>query len=32
MTVNSFSQEVNHSYTGIVFDIYNDGTSVKRIQ
>ena len=31
-TVNSLGQEVNHSYTGIVFDIYNDGTSVKRIQ
>ena len=32
MTVNSLGQEVNESAKGIVFDIYSDGTSVKRIQ
>ncbi|MBI1837229.1 MAG: hypothetical protein HYR91_08200, partial [Flavobacteriia bacterium] len=32
MTVNTLGQEVNESYSGIVFDIYSDGTSVKRIQ
>ena len=32
MTVNSIGQEVNESYSGIVFDIYSDGSSVKRIQ
>jgi hypothetical protein len=32
MTVNSLGQEVNETAKGIVFDIYSDGTSVKRIQ
>ena len=32
MTVNATGQEVNESYSGLVFDIYSDGTSVKRIQ
>ncbi|MBI1835702.1 MAG: hypothetical protein HYR91_00400, partial [Flavobacteriia bacterium] len=32
MTVNSLGQEVNETYNGIVFDIYADGSSVKRIQ
>ena len=32
MTVNSIGQEVQQGYTGLVFDIYSDGTSVKRIQ
>ena len=32
MTVNTLGQEVNQSYSGVVFDIYSDGSSVKRIQ
>jgi hypothetical protein len=32
MTVNSLGQEVDETAKGIVFDIYSDGTSVKRIQ
>ena len=32
MTVNSLGQEVNETAKGIVFDIYSDGTSMKRIQ
>jgi hypothetical protein len=32
MTVNSLGQEVNETAKGIVFDLYSDGTSVKRIQ
>jgi hypothetical protein len=31
-TVNSLGQEVNQNYKGVVFDIYSDGTSSKRIQ
>jgi hypothetical protein len=30
--VNSLGQEVNSNYKGIVFDIYSDGSSTKRIQ
>jgi hypothetical protein len=30
--VNSLGQEVNENYKGVVFDIYSDGTSTKRIQ
>lgn len=32
MTVNSIGQEVNSNYKGLVFDIFSDGTSVKRFQ
>jgi hypothetical protein len=32
ITVNSLGQEVNSNYKGIVFDIYSDGSSTKRIQ
>jgi len=32
MTVNTAGQEVNESYSGVVFDMYSDGSSVKRIQ
>ena len=32
MTVNSLGQVVQPGFTGLVFDIYSDGTSVKRIQ
>lgn len=32
MTVNSIGQEVNQEYRGVVFDIYSDGSSIKRIQ
>ncbi len=32
MTVNTAGQEVNESYSGVVFDMYSDGTAVKRIQ
>ena len=31
-TINSLGQEVDESVKGIVFDIYSDGSSVKRIQ
>ena len=31
-TINSLGQEVNETNKGIVFDIYSDGTSIKRIQ
>jgi len=30
--INTIGQEVNESYSGIVFDVYSDGTSVRRIQ
>jgi hypothetical protein len=32
MTVNTLGQEVDETAKGIVFDIYSDGTSVRRIQ
>lgn len=32
MTVNSLGQEVKQDYHGVVFDIYSNGNSVKRIQ
>lgn len=32
MTVNSIGQEVKEDFKGVVFDIYSDGSSVKRIQ
>jgi hypothetical protein len=31
-TVNLFGQEVNEHFTGIVYDVYSDGSLVKRIQ
>jgi hypothetical protein len=31
-SINSLGQEVDETAKGIVFDIYSDGTSVKRIQ
>lgn len=31
-TVNTMGQEVNGNYHGIVFDVYSDGTSKKRMQ
>lgn len=31
-TVNTLGQEVQEGYTGVVFDIYLDGTSVKRLR
>lgn len=31
-TVNSLGQEVNESYRGLVFDIFKDGSSLKRYQ
>jgi hypothetical protein len=31
-TVNSIGQEVDKNYSGIVFDVYSDGSTVKRIQ
>lgn len=31
-TVNSIGQEVDKNYSGIVFDVYSDGTTIKRIQ
>ena len=30
--INTLGQEVNENYSGIVFDVYSDGTSVRRIQ
>jgi hypothetical protein len=32
MTVNSIGQEVNSNYSGIVFDVYSDGTTSQRMQ
>ncbi len=31
-TINLLGQEVDSSYTGVVIDLYTDGTSVKRLQ
>ncbi|MBI1837724.1 MAG: hypothetical protein HYR91_10720 [Flavobacteriia bacterium] len=31
-TINSLGQEVNEYYNGVVFDLYTDGKSIKRIQ
>ena len=30
--INTLGQEVNENYSGIVFDVYSDGTSIRRIQ
>ncbi|MFM7683503.1 MAG: hypothetical protein ACKO7P_12295, partial [Bacteroidota bacterium] len=32
MTVNSLGQRIDNNYSGVVFDIYSDGSSIKRIQ
>jgi hypothetical protein len=32
MTVNSIGQEVNSNYSGIVFDVYSNGLTTKRMQ
>lgn len=32
MTVNSLGQKIDQNFSGVVFDIYSDGSSVKRIQ
>ncbi len=31
-TINLLGQEVDGNYTGVVIDLYNDGTSIKRLQ